>query len=50
MSKELLAGIVNEQQMEIYAEAILKLQADLNALKTKYNTLYEEYLELKRQK
>jgi len=31
MSKELLAGIVNEQQMEIYAEAIEKLQAELKA-------------------
>ncbi len=46
MSKELLAGIVNEQQMKIYAEETKKLQekiAELRALlKDKYTISSED--------
>ena len=49
MSKELLAGVVNEQQMKIYAEETAKLQADYDRLKEKYDKLYIDYIELKRE-
>ncbi len=49
MSKELLAGVVNEQQMKIYAEETAKLQTDYDRLKEKYDKLYIDYIELKRE-
>ena len=48
MSKELLAGIVDEQQMEIYAEETAALQAKYDNLKEQYDALYEDYMALKR--
>jgi len=50
MSKELLAGIVDERQMEIYAEETAKLQAKYDNLKEKYDSLFEDYIALKRGK